>query len=68
MLAPMRFFARVCAYVNGQSAALDEALVAVTPGANVRTVIGVYTVVPDEVGFAIELLQWEADQVSLGKG
>lgn len=35
--------------MDGQSAALDETLVAIAPGANVWTVIGVYSVMPDEV-------------------
>lgn len=44
-------------YMDGQGAALDETLVAVTPGADVWTVIGVYAIVSDEVGLAIELLR-----------
>lgn len=43
-------------YMNRQCAALDEALVAITPGANVGTVVGVDAVMSDEVRLAIELL------------
>lgn len=43
-------------YMNGQGATLDETFVAITPGANIGTVIGVDAVVSDEVGLAIELL------------
>ncbi len=43
-------------YMNGQGAALDETFVAITPGANIGTVVGVDAVVSDEVGLAIELL------------
>lgn len=43
-------------YMDGEGATLDEALITVTPSADVGTVIGVYAVVSDEVGLAIELL------------
>lgn len=55
-------------YVDCESAALDEAFVAVAPGANVGTVIGMYAKVPDEVGFTIELLQDCGEQVSTRNG
>lgn len=57
VLAAMGLFAGMGTDVNGQSAALDEALVTVAPGADVGTVIGMYAEVPDEVRLAIELLQ-----------
>lgn len=56
VFASMRLFAGMGTYMDSQGAALNEAFVAVTPGADVRTVIGMYAVVPDEVGLAVELL------------
>lgn len=56
VFAPMRFLAGMGTYMNRQCAALDEALVAITPGANVGTVVGVDAVMSDEVRLAIELL------------
>ena len=68
MLAAMRLLAGMSTYVDCESAALDEAFVAVAPGANVGTVIGMDAKVPDEVGFAIELLQGCGEQVSTRTG
>lgn len=65
MLASVRLLTGVGTDVNGQGTALDEALVAITPGTDVRTVIGVYAIVPDEVRLAIELLQVIGNQVSM---
>lgn len=62
MFASMRLLASMGTDVNGQGAALDETLVTIAPGADVRPVIGVYTVVPDEVRLAIELLQCGVSQ------
>ena len=64
MFAAMRLFTGMGTYMDGQSAALDEAFVAITPGADVGAVVGVYAEVSDEVGFAIELLQRCGDWVS----
>ncbi|KAI4172613.1 MAG: hypothetical protein LQ343_003460 [Gyalolechia ehrenbergii] len=62
MFASVRLLTSMGTYMDGEGAALDEALVAITPSADVRTVIGVYAVVSDEVGLAIELLQIGAGQ------
>lgn len=58
----MRLFASMGTYMDRQSAALNETLVAVAPGANVGSVIGVYAIMSDEVGLAIELLHGEANR------
>lgn len=68
MLTSVRLFTGVGTYVDGEGATLDKALVTVTPSADVRTVIGVYAVVSDEVGLAIELLELTADQSVQGEG
>ncbi|KAL8934612.1 MAG: hypothetical protein Q9211_005139 [Gyalolechia sp. 1 TL-2023] len=62
MFASVRLLAGMGTYMDGEGAALDEALVAVTPSADVGTVIGVDAEVSDEVGLAIELLQIGAGQ------
>ncbi|KAL8833722.1 MAG: hypothetical protein Q9170_004121 [Blastenia crenularia] len=57
VFASMRFLARMSTNMDGERAALDEAFVAISPGADVGTVIGVYAIMPDQVRLAIELLQ-----------
>lgn len=64
----MRLLAGMGPYMDGQSTALDEAFIAVAPGADVGTVIGMYAEMPDEVGFAIELLPSCGEQVSTRDG
>ena len=61
MFAPMRLFTGVGTDMDSQGAALDETLVAVSPSADVWTVIGVYAIVSDEVRLAIEFLSSEVD-------
>ena len=67
MLAAMRLLAGMGTDVDGQGAALDETLVAMTPSTDIRTIVGVYAFMSDEVRLAIELLQsksvQEADEV-----
>lgn len=45
----VRFLARVSARVHGQSAALDETLVAIRHLAMVRPLVGVYAIMPTEI-------------------
>ena len=74
MLAPVRLLAGVGTYVNSESAALDKALVAISPGTDVRSVIGVDSIMSDEVGLAIECLssRWKtsvtAGELEAGPG
>lgn len=56
VVAHMGFLARVCSRMDGQGAALDETLVAVFDRAVVGSLIGMYSVVSTEIGFAIERL------------
>lgn len=64
MLTAVRLLAGMGPDMDGQSTALDEAFVAVAPGADVGTVVGMYAGMPDEVGLAIELLRSCGEAVS----
>jgi hypothetical protein len=44
----------VCAEVDGQCAALDEALIAISDSAAVRSLVGMDAMVSVEVGLAVE--------------
>lgn len=56
MITDMRFFSGMCAGMNSQRAALNEALIAVLDGAMIGSLIGMYSIMPTEIGFAIERL------------
>lgn len=57
LITDMRFFPGMCARMHGQRTALNEAFIAVLDGTVIGSLIGVYSIMPAEIGFAIERLQ-----------
>lgn len=58
MLAAVRFLARVGTNMHGQCAPLDEAFDAAGVLAMIWPFVGVYSVMPLQIGFPIEALWW----------
>ena len=56
LIARVWFLPRVCSNVYRQCASLNELLAAILGGAGVRSFVGMYSVMPLKVGFAIEAL------------
>lgn len=59
MVTNMGLLPGMCSRVDRQSTSLDEALVAVLDHAMVRPFIGMYPVMPAEVGLAVERLSFK---------
>lgn len=49
MVANMRFLSRMCSGMHSQRTSLDETLMAVSEVTLVRSLVGMYSVVPAEV-------------------
>lgn len=56
LITDMRLFPGMCPRMHGQRTALNEALIAVLNGTVIGSLIGMYSIMSAEIGFAIERL------------
>ena len=56
LITDMRFFSGMCPRMHGQRTALNEAFIAVLNGTVIGSLIGMYSIMSAEIGFAIERL------------